>query len=185
MTRAMTSTARRAATAALLLGTTAFAGSLAGGTGAAQAQGADLTEADRAFLVKEAHGASYELQSAKLAVGKASRQDVKDYAAKLVRDHETYNAALEKLGRAQGVTLPTDLDAADKAHMQELERASGKSFDDLYVKEASRINAEDKRDGAKEKAVTKSQPIKDFLASFDAMDEEHQKLAQKLEKAGG
>lgn len=164
--------------AALLLGGAALAGP-------ARAQGSDLTEADRSFLVKEARGASYELQSAKLAVGKAERQDVKAYAEKLVQDHEKYNAALEKLGKREGLTLPTDVDATDKAHMQDLERLTGKGFDDLYVKEALRINADDKRDGDKEKAATKVQAIKDFLAEFDDMDQEHEKLARKLEKAKG
>ena len=70
--------------------------------------------------------------SAKLAVSKASREDVKSYAQKLVHDHEDYNAALEKLGKDEGVILPTDPDAADKAHMTDLEKLNGKAFDALY-----------------------------------------------------
>ena len=151
----------------------------------ARAQSSDLSEADRAFMVKEARGAAYELASAKLAAKKAARQDVKDYAEKLVHDHEQYNAALDKLGRKAGLTLPVDFDSSDKAHMQDLERLSGKDFDDLYVKEALRINANDKRDGTKEKADTKVQAIKDFMAEFSDMDDEHEKLARKLQKPNG
>ena len=174
------STMRNAVAASLLAGA-----AVAGWQGPARAQNADLSEADRSFLVKDARGAAYELQSAKLAVQKAARQDVKDYAAKLVRDHETYNTALEQLGKKQGLTLPTDFDATDKAHMQDLERLSGKAFDDLYIKEAMRINADDERDSAKEKASTKVQAIKDFMAEFEGMDKDHEKLAQKLAKSDG
>ena len=158
---------------------------LAGLTGTAWAQTGTLSEADRSFLVKESRGAAYELASAKLAVKKASRGDVKSYAEKLVKDHEMYNAALEKLGKSQGLTLPNEPDPADKAHMQDLERLSGAAFDGLYIKEALRINADDKRDGAKQKADTKSEPIKDFMAKFSDMDAEHEKLAAQLEKSKG
>ena len=175
----------RNAIALLLLGGALGCAAAASSVSQARAQSADLSEADRSFLVKEARGASYELQSAKLAAKKAARQDVKAYAEKLVQDHEKYNVALEKLGKKEGLTLPTDIDAADKAHLQDLERLTGKAFDDLYIKEALRINADDERDGAKEKAGTKNQAIKDFLAEFDDMDKEHEKLAQKLEKSAG
>ena len=147
----------------------------------AWAQSGTLSEADRSFLVKESRGAAYELESAKLAISKAARADVKSYAEKLVHDHETYNAALERLGKQEGLTLPTDLDDAEKAHMADLKRLDGKAFDALYVKEAVRINADDKKEGAKEKADTKSQAIKDFMAKFSDMDAEHEKLAKQLE----
>ena len=105
-------------------------------------------------------------ESAKLAASKASREDVKSYAQKLVHDHSDYNAELEKLGKEQGATLPTEPDAADQARMAELEKASGKAFDALYVKDALRINADDKKAAEKEKSETKNPAIKAFIAKF-------------------
>ncbi len=62
---------------------------------------------------------------------------------------------------------------------------SGKAFDALYVKEALRINAEDKRDSEKEKATTKSEAIRSFIAKFADMDAENETLAKQLEKSSG
>ena len=151
----------------------------------AWAQAGKLSASDEAFLTKDAMGAAYELQSAKLATTKATRPDIKAYAAKLVHDHEAYNAALEKLGQEHDVKLSMQPDAADAAHLLDLNRASGSAFDTLYVQEAIRVNKEDKQAGDAEKASTKSQVIKDFIAKFAAMDAGHEKLAKTLEKAGG
>lgn len=146
------------------------------------AQSGALSESDKAFLTKDRRGATYELESAKLAETKAKRQDVKEYAQKLVHDHEAYNTALENLGKDQGVTLPTEPDAADKAKMAELEKVSGEAFDKLYVQEALRINAEDKKDAEKERSETKSEAVKEFIAKFADVDAEHEKLAKSLEQ---
>ncbi len=154
-------------------------------TGSAAAGSGSLTASDEEFLTKDTRGGAYELQSAKLAVQKASRSDVKSYAEKLVSDHQRYNLALEKLGKENGLALPTELDSADKSRLSDLEKLSGKAFDALYVKEALRINAEDKRDSEKEKATTKSEAIRSFIAKFADMDAEHETLARQLEKSSG
>ena len=154
-------------------------------TGQAYAQSGNLSEADKSYLTKDRRGAAYELGSAKLAVSKASREDVKSYAEKLVHDHENYNAALEKLGKQEGLTLPTDPDAADAAHMADLQKLSGKAFDTLYIQEALRINAGDKKDSENETSETKNPAIKEFIAKFADMDAEHEKLAKQLEKSNG
>ena len=98
-----------------------------------------------------------------------------------MHDHEAYNAALEKLGKDEGITLPTEPDATDKAKMAELEKVNGDAFDKLYVQEALRINAEDKKDADKEKSETKNEAVRAFIAKFAGMDAEHEKLAKQLE----
>ena len=151
--------------------------------GHAWAQSGSLSETDKTYLMKESRGAAYELNSAKLAVKEASREDVKSYASKLVDDHEKYNAALEQLGKQEGLTLPTEPDTADRAHMEDLKRLAGTAFDALYIKEALRINANDQQDATKEKDETKSEAIKAFIVKFANMDAEHEKLAKQLEKS--
>ena len=151
----------------------------------ALAQSGTLSESDKAFLTKDRRGAAYELESAKFAETRAKRQDVKSYAQKLVHDHEAYNAALEKLGKEQGVTLPTEPDATDKVKMAELEKLNGDAFDKIYIQDALRINTEDKKDAEKEKSETKNEAIKSFIAKFADMDAEHEKLAKELEASKG
>ena len=155
-----------------------------GVAGSAWAQSGSLSQADKEYLMKDRSGAAYELDAAKLAVQKASSSDVKSYAEKLVTDHEQYNAALDQLGKQEGVTLPTAIDPTDKAHMAELQQASGKTFDTMFIKDAVRVNAQDKQTSDKEKASTKSEAIKNFIAKFADMDAEHEKMAKQLEMQG-
>ena len=153
--------------------------------GAAQAESGRLSDADKAFLVKESRGAAYELDIAKMAAKKAVRPDVKGYAEKLVHDHQQYNDALEKLGQTEGMTLPTTPHEADKARIGYLDSLSGTAFDSLFIKQAVKVNAQDKKEGADEKSSTKSQAIKDFMEKFSDMDAEHEKLAKQLEASNG
>ena len=150
--------------------------------GPAWAQNHALSATDEAYLTKEASGAAYELETAKVAASKAVRPDIKSYAAKLVTDHETYNAALSQFGKDQGIILSNELDAADKGRLQALQQASGAAFDALYLQEALRVNKQDKGQGDAEKAATKNDAVKAFIGKFDAMDEEHERLAKQLEK---
>ena len=148
--------------------------------GQAYAQGS-LSETDKAFLMKDSRGGHYELESAKLAAERASEPRVKSYAKMLVKDHENYNAALERLGKQEGVTLPTKLDEADMAKLTELKKLQGKKFDESYIKEAVAVNASDKRDAEKEAESTQSTAIKSFIQQFAAIDAKHEQMAKELQ----
>ncbi len=121
------------------------------------------TTTDKDYLVQDAQGSAYELETAKLATRKASNPDVKAYAEKLVHDHETYNAALQRLGHQQGFSLPTDLTTADTVRLTALKALAGSLFDKAYVKEAIRINADDLSEAKKEMDETQDDTIKTFL----------------------
>lgn len=150
--------------------------------GASSAVAAPPSATDKAFLDKDAAGAVYELESARLATSKAARDDVKTYAKMLVDDHESYNTALRQLGKDVGVDLPTQMDAADAARLSKLKDASGPAFDAAYLEEAIRINAEDKRDAERERAGTKNEAVKDFIEKFADVDAKHERLAKALNK---
>ena len=137
---------------------------------------------DKDYLVQDAQGAAYELESAKLATRKASNPDVKAYAQKLVHDHETYNAALQRLGHEHGFALPNDLTSADTVRLTALKALSGSLFDKAYVKEAIRINADDLDEAKTEMDATQDEGIKTFISQFAGMDAEHEALAKALDK---
>ncbi len=137
---------------------------------------------DKDYLVEDARSAAYELASAKLATQKASNPAVKAYAEKLVKDHESYNTALQRLGHDQGYTLPNDLSAADSVRLTALKALSGSLFDKAYVKEAIRINADDLSEARKEMDATQDETIKTFLSQFAGMDAEHEASAKALDK---
>lgn len=147
----------------------------------ARAQDASgLSRVDRSFLHKEAQGSIYELTIAQLAQQRATRPEVKNYAARIVSDHESYNEALQQLAQSKGVTLPKTMDRADAERLTQLKRQQGAAFDRAYVQESTRINADDKRSFAREAKATHDEQVRDFVSRFSDMDAEHERMGEAL-----
>lgn len=162
------------ATPAVVAGT-AMAQATAPATDAGQ-----VSDQDKQFLTDDVQGSAYELAIANLTMHRTSRKDVKAYAAKVVSDHKTYNKALQELAASKGVTSPTQMTAADQKRYATLESRLGRTADDTFIKEAIRINADDKKTSAQEASSTSDPDIKAFLSKFKAMDASHEKMALAL-----
>lgn len=144
------------------------------------AAAAGITEVDRQFMVQDASGGAYEIALAALAQQRSSRDDIKAYAAMLIQDHAEYNAALQQLARAKGVTLPTEMSADDRTKLNSINLQGGSTLDRSFVLEATRINEEDKKAAQEEAATTKDPDIKSFLQRFAAIDTKHEQAAKAL-----
>ncbi|MDQ2805154.1 MAG: DUF4142 domain-containing protein [Pseudomonadota bacterium] len=135
---------------------------------------------DQLFLRNEAQGSAYELAIAQLAQTRATRPEVRTYAATLVNDHETYGAALRDLAQSKGVILPSGLTANGQQRLDRLARVQGNAFDAAFVREAWRINAENIRNSRKEARRTLDPDIRSFVARFVQMEEKHEAGARAL-----
>ena len=143
---------------------------------------APITSTDHQFLVKDAQGGAYEIALAALAQQRTSREDVRAYASRIIADHAIYNQALQELGRAKGVELPTDMTAEDRVRLNSINSQTGSTADRSFIEEAIRINAEDKQDAADEVAKTPDPDIKAFLQKFEVVDAEHERMALALHR---
>lgn len=143
---------------------------------------APITSTDHQFLVKDAQGGAYEIALAALAQQRTSREDVRAYASRVIADHATYNQALQELGHAKGVELPTDMTAEDRVRLNSINSQAGSTADRSFIEEAIRVNAEDKQDAAEEAAKTPDSDIRAFLRKFEAVDTEHERLALALRR---
>ncbi len=143
---------------------------------------APITNTDRQFLVKDAQGSAYEIALAALAQQRTSREDVRAYASRIIADHAVYNQALQELGRAKGLELPTGMTADDRVRLNGINVESGSTADRSFILEAIRINAEDTQDAADEAAKTSDPDIKAFLRKFEAVDAEHERMALALRR---
>jgi len=141
-----------------------------------------LTELDRQFMILDATGGVYEISLATLAQERSSRDDIKAYAAMLVRDHAEYNGALQQLGRSKGVTLPTGISPDDRTKLNGINLQGGSTFDRSFILEAIRINGEDKKAAQDEAAATSDPDIKAFLQKYAAMDARHEQAARALQR---
>jgi putative membrane protein len=107
----------------------------AGGAAAAEAE----SKVDTATFVKTVPGANmFEIESSKLALEKASADDVKSFAQQMITDHtkagEDFKAALEKV-ETTASTKPAGqaMDAKMQGMMDELKAASGDDFQARYI----------------------------------------------------
>lgn len=97
------------------------------------------TKVDTATFIKTVPGANaFEIESSKLALTKASSDDVKAFAQMMVDDHtkagEDFKAALEKV-QTTSATEPSGkpMDAKQQAMMDELKAADGDAFEAKYI----------------------------------------------------
>ncbi|MEZ2331290.1 DUF4142 domain-containing protein [Mesorhizobium sp. RCC_202] len=90
--------------------------------------------ADKAqdFVDKAAAGGMFEVESSKIAEGKAQDKSVKDFAQKMIDDHGAANAKLETIAGEQKLTVPSEIDAKHKSDLDSLQ-ATKDPVDESYV----------------------------------------------------
>lgn len=135
---------------------------------------------DDLFVRYEAQSSAYELEVARLGEVRATRPEVRTYAASLINDHEAYSGALRDLAASKGIAVPSGLAASDKKRLARLARTRGAGFDSAFVREARRINSEDIRAFRKEAARSTDPDIHRFVDRFLEVDAKHEAAASAL-----
>jgi putative membrane protein len=98
------------------------------------ASSSSLPRGDAHFLQKAAEHGFEELQLAQLARQKAMRDEVRQFADRMVADHTKANEELQALAMSNGVKLPNGPDKKHSKEMRKLEKLSGGDFDRAYMK---------------------------------------------------
>jgi putative membrane protein len=88
---------------------------------------------DRLFVRLLAVGGAAEVDAAQLAMQKAHNAAVKEFAQRMADDHGKANSRLSTLAKQANIPLPAELDPAQKAMRERLERADRTQFDLLYM----------------------------------------------------
>lgn len=133
-------------------------------SGGKMASGTALSGADRKFMMEAANGGMAEVQMGQLALQKATNDQVKQFAQKMVDDHGKANDELKALAAQKGVTLPTDVDAKIKAKMTRMQGLSGAAFDQAYVADMHKDHIKDVAAFQKEANTGKDSDVKGWAA---------------------
>lgn len=86
-----------------------------------------------AFLAIAYQDGLAEIQQAQLAQQKASSDDVRNFAQRMVDDHTQANNQIASLAQQKSVTLPAALPPSHQAALNELSTFSGADFDKAYM----------------------------------------------------
>jgi putative membrane protein len=140
---------------------------------------------DQKFVMDAAKGGMAEVELGKLAQDKASNDQVKNFGKRMVDDHSKANDELQTLAKNKNITLPSDLDAKDKATKDRLSKLSGPAFDRAYMAAMLQDHKKDVSEFKKESSSGHDPDVKAFAAKTLPTLEEHLKLAQDAEKAVG
>lgn len=110
------------------------AGQLASNTGgkAGTITGAD--KEDQQFVKSAGTIDVAEIKLGKLAEQRASTEQVKKYAERLILDHTNMNKSLKKIATQENVTLPDQLDKKHQEMEEHLTTLKGPEFDKSFVK---------------------------------------------------
>lgn len=132
-----------------------------------------LSGNDLAFVQKVSQGGMFEVVASQVAVEKAQAQDVKDQATTEVHDHQLVGQKLRTIASANGVDLPTQLNAEFQQRVDRLNGLSGAAFDTAYLKEMEKIHALDGAAFAQEAKTGQNADLKAFAAETVRIVERH------------
>jgi putative membrane protein len=140
-----------------------------------------MSSSDRKFAMMAAMGGMAEVETARLALTKASSDAVKQYAQKMIDDHTAANAELMQIASTKGLTLPTAPDAKHRAMMAKMEKLSGAEFDRQYIMMAGHKDHQKMEKLFRDQSMRgKDADLKAFAAKTLPVVQQHLQMARDL-----
>lgn len=96
---------------------------------------ASPSAADRSFVNTAAEAGMAEVAEAQIALKNSQRQDVRDFAQRMIDDHSKAGDALKQAASTSQVPLPAQPSKKDQQEAQKLERLNGAAFDKRYIED--------------------------------------------------
>lgn len=138
---------------------------------------------DENFIRKAGPAGQMAVRMGEMAMSKASREDIKAFAAMLVKDHTAANASLGEIAKSMGVEIPGDAHAgssAKSAHAKPANDPSGRQQTESVPRDPSK----DKESAADKHSELKDKSGMAFDTAFlEAMEKCHKDDIALFEKA--
>jgi putative membrane protein len=138
---------------------------------------------DKKFVKDAAIGGMTEVELGKLAAQKASSDQVKQFAQKMVNDHSKAGDQLKQLATKQNIQIADGLDSKHQSRVDKLSKLSGADFDKAYVKDQLKDHQSDVKDFSAEAQNGTDPNVKAFASSTLPTLQEHLDLVKNLNKA--
>lgn len=142
-----------------------------------------VTAEDKHFMKEAMEGDMAEIQLAKLAQQKASSEQVKQFAQRMIDDHTRLDSRMKPMAQQLGVEAPTELSAAHKAVEAKLQGLSGDKFDQEYIRSMVADHREDHEAFLREATLANDPELKNAVSQAEPIIADHLKMAQDIEKS--
>lgn len=151
-------------------------------TAEAQTRGSDVQ-----FVKNAAEGGMAEVKLGELATHNGDNTTVKDFGKRMINDHTAANDKLKAIASKDGITVPSDLSARDRATYERLSKLQGAAFDKAYARLMVKDHQEDIAEFKHEANSDTNREVKMFASDTLPTLEEHFRLAQAMlrEVTGG
>lgn len=142
-----------------------------------------LSAQDRKFVVTAGEAGAAEVEMARIAMDRAQSSDVKNFASRMVSDHQKAGDDLDKIASDKGMAIDDKLSAKDQAELDRLTKLQGASFDREYVKSQLAAHRAAVALFGKESKSGNDSELKSFAASTLPTLQDHLQLVQQLSKS--
>jgi putative membrane protein len=153
-------------------------------TSHANANAKKVARGDRKFMQDAAEGGLFEVQSGQLAANKASDDKVKQFANKLVEDHQSANNELVQMANTKGLELPAAPSRSQRREIEKLGKESGSKFDQDFAKAEIKDHEQDIKKFEKASGKVKDPDLKAWIDKTLPHLREHLAMAKDLPEAG-
>jgi putative membrane protein len=151
----------------------------------AAVQAEDTKSSDKTFVKNAIEGSLAEVNFAKLALQKSQDKNVREFATKMIHDHEMLIAEMKPVAKELGVKVPTGTPLSDHAKYEELKMKSGTDFDRAYVETMVKDHHDDLSDFLNEENKTSNPQLKATVEKGESVIKEHTELIDKIAHMGG
>ncbi len=139
-----------------------------------------ISDRDEKMVKQIAESHLAEISAGKLAQDKASSDEVKSFAKKMVDDHTKALDDLKQLAQSKGVTLPTEPGRQQMAQQQKLQGMSGDKFDRQYMQQSGdRAHKETHRLLQRAASRAEDTDLKNYASKAIGTVETHQQMAKE------
>ena len=145
---------------------------------AAVAAQRDQSSQDQAFVNDAARGGQMEVKLGQLAEQNGSSSEVKEFGARMVKDHTRLNSELGAAAKSVGLTVPSTISAEQQAEYDKLAKLSGNQFDKAYIDLMVKVHTTDLAAFQKEEKSTQNATLKAAVSGAITVIEEHLKMAK-------
>ena len=149
------------------------------GAEAAPQKAAQLSVTDENFLNEAAIGGQFEVEAGKIAE-RASDPRIKNFGARMVKDHSAAGAKLKRIAAAKGAMVPQQLDAKHAQIRDRLASLKGAEFDREYIQEMVKDHDEDAQTFTDAAQNVNDPQIKRFAADTLRVIQAHDKMAHEI-----
>lgn len=137
---------------------------------------------DQKFVKEAALANMAEIELANLANEKASNDAVKQFAQRVLQDHDEATNKLKEIAAQKNIALPTDLDSSHKRARDKLAKKSGADFDKEFMETMVKDHKKTVKDFDKEAKNGKDADVKALAGELAPVMHTHLEQAQQVEK---